>query len=150
VGTFFNILKKIMAQPLINGVAYTWSQVNINVLGRLVVGIVAIDYSDKQDMQDNYGQGNYVVSRGIGKIMCEASVTLEAAEVEALQLASPTGRIQDIPEFDVPISYIDNADVLATHTLKNVRFKENKRSAKSGDMTMEVELPLLVSHINWK
>lgn len=139
-----------MAQPLINGVAYTWSQIKLNLLGREVVGITAIDYSDKQEMQDNYGAGNYVVSRGIGKVMCEASITLEAAEVEALQFASPTGRIQDIPEFDIPISYINGDDELATHVLHNCRMKENKRSAKSGDMTIEVEIPLLVSHISWK
>lgn len=139
-----------MAQPLINGIAYTFSQIRLNLLGREVIGIVSIDYSDKQEMQDNYGVGNYPVSRGVGKIMCEASITLEAAEVEALQKAVLSGRIQDIPEFDVPISYQDSDEVLTTHVLHNCRFKENKRGAKSGDMTIEVELPLQVSHISWK
>lgn len=139
-----------MAQPLINGIAYTWAQIKLNLLGREVVGIVSVEYSDKQEMQDNYGAGNYVVSRGIGKIMCEASITLEAAEVEAIQAAVPTGRIQDIPEFDIPISFMNDDELLTTHVLHNCRFKENKRSAKSGDMTIEVELPLLVSHIGWK
>jgi hypothetical protein len=140
-----------MAQPLINGVEYgDFAQIRLNVLGREVVGITAISYSDEEDMKDNYGQGKYVVSRSTGQVKCEASITLLVSEVEALQVASPTGRIQDIPTFDIPVSYVNFEDVLVTHVIHNCRFKKNSRSAKTGDMGQEVELPLLVSHISWK
>ncbi len=140
-----------MATPLINGRAYTGSQIRVNVLGREVIGIIGVKYSDKQDMQNNYGQGNYAVSRGYGKITCEASLTLEMAEVEALQLVAPNGRLQEIPEFDIPVSYVDDTTLLlVSHTIKNCRFMENTRDAKMQDMSIEIELPLLVSHIKWK
>jgi hypothetical protein len=136
-----------MATPLINGQAYSFSQVVLNVLGRDVVGVTAVKFSDKQDMQNNYGAGKFPVSRGYGQVKCEASITLEMVEVEALQAASDTGRLQDIKEFDMSVSWVNEGNVLVTHIVHNCRFMENSRDTKTGDMTTEVELPLLVSHI---
>ena len=97
--------KDKMALPLINGTAYSWSQIQLNLLGTPVNGIVAISYEESQEMQDNFGAGNRPVSRGYGKKECKASITLEMAEVEALQDAAPNGSLMDIPEFDVPVCF---------------------------------------------
>jgi len=32
----------------------------------------------------------------------------------------------------------------------NCQFKGNKRDIKAGDTTIDVELPLVISHIQWK
>jgi hypothetical protein len=139
-----------MPTPLINGQSYSWSRIEFNILGATVAGITAIKYEDKQEMQNNFGAGNRPVSRGYGKIECEGSVTLEMAEVEALQSVSKTGRLQDIPEFDIIVAYVPESGPKRTHKLRNCRFKENKREIKTGDMTIEVEIPLMLSHIDWK
>lgn len=139
-----------MPKVLINGVAYSWSQIKINILGRQVIGVSKISYSDKEEMQDNYGAGNLPVSRSYGKISCEASIELYMEEIEALQKATPTGRLQDIPEFDVVVSYQPQAGKITNHTLHNVRFKENAREAGNEDMVIKAEIPLLISHISWK
>lgn len=139
-----------MPQPLVNGTAYAWSQIDLKILGQSVNGVTAISYEDNQEMQDNYGAGNRPVSRGYGKIECKASMTLEMAEVEALQAAVNSGRVQDIPEFDVIVSFMPDGGIVRNHTLKNCRFKGNKRDVKQGDMTVEVEMELQVSHIAWK
>jgi hypothetical protein len=137
-------------EPLINGTAYVWSQIKCNILGVVIAGISKIEYDDKQEMQDNFGAGNRPVSRGYGKIECSAKMTLEMAEVEALQQAAVDGRLQSIPEFDVVVAYLPLGGVVVTHTLHNCRFKTNARSASTGDMAINVDLELLCSHISWK
>ena len=136
-------------QPLINGTAYAWSQVELRIFNQAVAGVVDIKYDDMQQMQDNKGAGEFPVSRGYGNIEAKASITLEMAEVEALQAAAPQGRINKIPEFDIVVSYLPEGGVIKSHTLHNCRFKGNKRELKSGDMTINVELELQVSHISW-
>lgn len=136
--------------PLINGTAYSWSQIVLNILGTQVAGVTNISYNENQEMQDNFGAGNRPVSRGYGRIQAEATLTLHAEEVEALQAAVSTGRLQDIPEFDVVVSYLPEGGNIVSHSLKNCRFKTNGREVGEGDMAIEVELELQVSHINWK
>ena len=64
--------------------------------GVQVIGIVAINYSDKQDKQNNYGAGRHPVSRSRGRITPEAKITLYMSEVVAISRTSSTGRLQDI------------------------------------------------------
>jgi hypothetical protein len=137
-------------QPLVNGTAYSWSQITLNILGVPVAGVSSISYNEEQEMQDNYGAGNRPVSRGYGRINTEGSVTLHMEEVEAIQNAVSTGRLQDIPEFDIVVAYLPEGGNIVTHTLKNCRFKNNGREVSEGDMAINVEIPLQISHINWK
>lgn len=139
-----------MPQPLVNGSSYSWSQVELRIFNLPVNGITAIKYDEKQEVQDNFGAGNRPVSRGYGKIEASGSVTLEMAEVEALQAATVDGSLMSIPEFDIIVSYIPVGGKIVSHTLNNCRFKSNSRELKSGDMTIETELELQISHITWK
>src|SRR5919109_3878864 len=105
--------------PLINGTAYSWSQIKFALFNVPVAGVHAINYSDEQAIQDNHGAGRRVVSRGYGQITTEGSITLDLAEVQALINASPTGNIMDIPEFDMVVSWLPESGVILTHTLHN-------------------------------
>jgi hypothetical protein len=134
---------------LVNGTAYSWVDITLNLLGIPVAGIVAISYDDEQEIEDNSGAGRFPVSRGYGGIKAQASITLHAEEVVAIQRSIPTGRLQDIPPFDIPVSYLPPNGNIATDVLKNVQFKKNSRDTKQGDKKIEVELPLVISHINW-
>lgn len=136
--------------PLINGVAYSWADINAFLLGRTVFGITAISYEDMQEMTDNKGAGIFPTSRGYGANECKASLTLEAKESERLVDAVPSGRLQDIPPFPITVSYVNTANKAVTHKLMNAQFKGNKRDVKSGDTSIEVEHELIISHIEWK
>jgi len=136
-------------QPLINGQAYSWSQITLNVLGVQVAGFEAISYEENQEMVDNYGGGNRPVSRGLGRIETTGSVTLHMEEVEALQTAAPNRRLQAIPEFDIVVAFLPDNGNIVIHTLKNCRFKTNKRDMTEGDTKVAVEIELQISHINW-
>jgi len=134
---------------LINGTAYGWADITVNVLGTPVAGIDAIKYSDEQEIEDNYGAGKLPVSRGYGQIKAEGSVTLHAEEVVALQAAAPGKRLQAIPPFDIIVAYMPEGGAVTTDTLKNCQFKKNARDAKKGDKSLSIELDLIISHIEW-
>jgi len=135
--------------PLINGKSYEWADIVVNVLGLPIIGITNIEYEEKQAMENIYGAGRLPVSRGYGKIEPTAKMTLLMEELENIQSVAPLGRIQDIPEFDIIVMYLDSALVTRKHVLKNVRFMNNKRSASNGDTSIPVELELIISHIQY-
>lgn len=136
--------------PLVNGQAYSWAQIACNILGTDVAGITAISYSETQDKQDNYGAGTRPVSRGYGNVVATASITLEMAEVQALQNIAPGRNIMEIPAFDIIVSYIPKGGTgTVTHKLRNCEFKTNVREVNQNDMTIPCVLELIISHIDW-
>jgi hypothetical protein len=135
--------------PLINGKSFEWADIIVNVLGLPIIGITNIEYEEKQGMENIYGAGRFPVSRGYGKIEPTAKMTILMEELENIQTVAPQGRIQDIPEFDIVVMYVDPALVTRKHVLKNVRFMNNKRASSSGDTSIPVELELIISHIQY-
>lgn len=138
--------------PLINGKSYEYADIIMNVLGVPIIGVTSIEYEDVQEMENIYGAGKYPVSRGYGKVVPTAKITLLMEEVEAIQaavIASPWSRIQDIPEFDITITYLDAALVPVNHAIRNVRFMDNNRKSNTGDTSIPVEMSLIISHIDW-
>ncbi len=125
--------------PLINGTEYSWGDIATCINGVPVSGITAISYGEKQDMQNNYGAGRYPVSRSKGRIEATAKITLYMSEVVAICRNAPGGRMQDIAPF--PIVVVDK--------IHNCQFAENKRDWKEGDLNQQVELELIVSHIEY-
>lgn len=135
--------------PLVNGKSYEWADIIVNILGTPVVGITAIEYEERQGMENIYGAGRFPVSRGYGKVEPTAKITLLMEEVQAIMSVAPNGRIQDIPEFDISVVYIDSALTTVKHKLRNVRFMNNPRTSASGDTSIPVEIDLIISHVEW-
>lgn len=140
-----------MSSTLINGVAYTWSQVTVTIGKIDVYGIDKISYTEEQEMVNNYGKGNKPISRGYGKITYEAALTLHMGEIENLQRSSPTGRLQDIAEFDITISFmVEGSNLITTHKIKQCRFMNNGRELNQGDTKIATELKLIVGDIDYR
>ncbi|MBB6131330.1 hypothetical protein [Mucilaginibacter lappiensis] len=138
-------------EKAINGMLYSWSDIRVNLLGRSLVGILAIDYSDSQDTKSVYGRGKKPIGRVSGNYKADGSITLEMSEVEALNLSlAPGTSIYDIPPFDVVVVYTNPEQLLVTHVLKGCVFTKQDRSSKSGDVKeIEVKLPLYITEIDW-
>ena len=139
-----------MAETLINGTAYSWSQISLSIGLNEVYGISKISYKDNVEMQNNYGKGNMPISRGIGKYAAEASITLSRAEVEGLQKSSATGRLQDITEFDITVAFLPENGIIVKHKIRFCRFLNNGVDVSRGDMEIETELSLIVAKIDWQ
>jgi len=135
--------------PLVNGQAYAYADIVVTVLGSPLAGITSIKYSDTQEITENYGQGRFPVSRGLGKIESEATMTIDRAELNALIAASTGNRLQNIGEFDITVSYVPSASAPVTDIIRNCRFKNTPSGGDEGDSSVMAELELAVSHINW-
>jgi hypothetical protein len=70
-------------------------------------------------------------------------------EVNNIVSVAPNGRLYDIPEFDIIVTYTDVNLVPVVHVINNVRFKNNKVTTATGDTSIPVELDLVPSHITW-
>jgi hypothetical protein len=136
--------------PMINGNVYDWASVKVSMLDALVINVSNIDYSEAQEMELIYGAGVNPVGRGYGNFVPEATITLRMEELESLRNVSPTGKIQDIPDFNIQVSYIpDSAAKITTHKLMNCRFTNNGRTVAQNDKFIEQEIELSISHIEW-
>lgn len=136
-------------QPLINGAAYEWADIALNIFGTQFFGVSAIEYGETQDMKNISGAGRYAVARTYGQIEATASITLQMAELQAIQAIAPLNRIQDIPEFDIIVAYIDVSKAVVRHTIKNCRFTNNMRSSEPGNNAIETKIDLVISHIEF-
>lgn len=135
--------------PFINGKLYDWADIVTTIAGVPVTGIVAIAYSDDQEVEVKYGAGRYPVGYGKGRIKPTAKITLYQEEVEAIQAQSVNGRLQDIAPFNINVTYMPDSGIVKTDKLRNCMFKNNKRDWKEGDTGKTVELDLLLSNIDW-
>lgn len=135
--------------PLINGAAYSWSDITCLIGGVPISGITAIDYSDTQVVENHYGAGRYPVCRSKGKIECKASITLEMSEVLAIQGRSLTGRLQDLSPFDIVVSYIPDGGKIVHDTIFDCQFKSNSRDWKSDNTMQTIKFDLVVSRVKW-
>lgn len=138
-----------MAQPLINGTAYDYTQIVVNILGVSVAGITDISYSEEQEKTNNFGTGNRPVSRGRGAIDASGSMTISMNDVEALRDAAPNGSLLQIPAFDVTVTF-GNAQKVVTHTLKNVEFTSDGVEAATGDTDISRSFDLAISHVKYR
>lgn len=134
-------------EPLINGREYGWGDIVTTIAGVPVTGIRAIKYEEEQEKQNIYGAGRNPVSRGYGRVKTTASITLLAATVMALKSKAPKGQLYRIAPFSITVNYQPDNQPLVTHILKNCEFAKNAFDWKEGDMSNEVELELIVSHI---
>lgn len=135
--------------PFINGKLYDWADIVTTIAGVPVTGIVAIEYSDDQEVEVKYGAGRYPVGYGKGRIKPTAKITLYQEEVEAIQAQSVNGRLQDIAPFNINVTYMPDSGIVKTDKLRNCMFKNNKRDWKEGDTGKTVELDLLLSNVDW-
>lgn len=135
--------------PNVNGVMYDWSCVKAAIAGTPIIGVTAIDYDDDQDIKKAYATGRLPFGYGKGRIDCSGKITAYKEEVEAWQKASPTGRLQDLPLFDINVSYLPENGKIVHHILKGCKFTNNNRKPKGGDTSIEVELNLMIIDIDW-
>jgi hypothetical protein len=134
----------------INGTVYGWSSIKANIMGINVIEIDEISYEETQEMEMVYGAGSDPIGRGFGKNERKGSIGLFMSTVENLQASVDTGRLQDIPDFPIIVSYLPKGGKIVTHTLSQCRFTNNKREAKSGDMHIKVQCELSIGGIAWK
>lgn len=133
--------------PLINGREYGWGDIVVNISATSVTGIKAIKYEEDQEKENIYGAGRNPVSRGYGRVKTTGSITLLSATVFAMQAIAPKGKLHNIAPFPIVVSYQPETGPIVKHILKNCEFKKTTFDWKEGDMSKDIELELVISHI---
>lgn len=135
--------------PLVNGMLCAWADIVVLIGGVPVTGITGVEYDDQQEIVNKYGAGRHPVGRAKGRITPSGKLILYQEEVQALSAQSTTGRLQDLPPFDVIVQYLPDSGLLVTDKIRNCHISGNARKWKEGDTGQEVELTLVPSHIEW-
>jgi hypothetical protein len=133
--------------PLINGREYGWADIVVNISAAPITGIRAIKYEEEQEKENIYGSGRNPVARGYGRVKTNGSITLLSATVFAMQTLAPKGKLHNIAPFPIVVSYQPDNGPIVKHVLKNCEFKKTSFDWKEGDMSKDVELDLVISHI---
>ncbi len=133
--------------PLINGREYGWADIVVNMGATPVLGIRAIKYEEEQEKENVHGAGVNPVSRAYGRVKTTGSITLLATTVFAMQNAAPQGKLHKVAPFPIVILFQPAVGPLVKRVLKNCEFKKTTFDWKEGDMFKEVELELVISHV---
>ena len=135
--------------PLINGRAYEFASIVIQMLGAPVISATAISYNEEQEKSNNFGAQTLPVSRGHGAIEASASVTIGQNDVEAMRNIAPDGSLLKIGAFDIVVTFLNESQPV-THILKNAEFKNDGIDISEGDMDSQFSFELVISHIKWR
>ena len=135
--------------PLINGRAYDFGQIIVNVMGVPIPSVISIEYQEEQEKTDNFGAGRRPVSRGHGTIKASASFEMSMTDIESIRDAAPNGSLLAIPSFDIVVVF-GNVQAPKRHTLKNCEFTVDGFSGSLDDNDLTKSFDLVVSHIEFK
>lgn len=138
-----------MAAPLINGRAFDYSQIIINILGVPIVSVSSITYLEEQEKVNNMGTGNRPVSRGHATIDASGSLEISMNDIEALRDVAPNGSLLFIPAFDIVVVF-GNVQNPQTHVLKNCEFLNDGVETTVGDTDVKRTFDLVISHIQYR
>ena len=137
-----------MAATLVNGRAFDFTQIIVNILNVPIISTTSIDYEETQEKINNMGTGNRPVSRGRGPIDSKATWEIAMNDIEALRAVAPNGSLLQLPAFDIVVVF-GNVQSPVTHTLKFCEFTKDGVSAKQGDTDLKMTFDLIVGEIRY-
>ena len=133
-----------MSTPLINGINYAWGNISFILFSTPVIGIVSINYKEKQDKKNNYGAGTKPVSRAYGQFEYEGDIELYLDTWKGIINDSPLRNPLLIAPFDIPVTFSGNGVIVTKDVLRACEFMENPFTGKSGDTRLTVKIPLII------
>ncbi len=133
--------------PLINGINYSWANITVVLFGVPLIGITKIEYKTKQKKENNYGAGQYPVSRGYGNFEPDGSLELYTDEWKRIIAGSPDRNPLLIGPFDIIVMYGGSRVSADKDILRSVEFLEDPLSANQGDTKLMVSIPLIIGSI---
>lgn len=136
--------------PLVNGTAYGWSNVKVNLFGVPVIGITEIEFEREQKKENNYGQGQDPISRGYGNIENKGSITLYWDEwIKIINATSDKDPLK-IPPFDIQVLFGGSSVNFQQVNLRSCEFLKDPFSVKQGDNKISVKIDLIIGLIEHK
>lgn len=138
-----------MEKIKINGQEYAWGDISFVTLGRVIDGVVAIDYKPKKEKKALHATGRSPLKIQHGKREYEGSITLLQSEVIALNKAARLKGFKDILDVDIDIivSYLSPSGSITIDKIVKASFSELPFGMKAGDLNSEHAIPFVALDI---
>jgi len=122
---------------------YQWSDLTLELGGRILTGFRGLKYSSKQEKELLYAKGSKPRSIQRGNISHEGEIKMLQSELETL-IAAGGGSILGL-HLDGTAVYGDpaNGDTLITDKLLGIEFDEEPKELNQGDKNMEVTIKFI-------
>jgi len=116
---------------MVNLNKYDWESIEINVAGKVTIGMTEISYNDERSIEARYGKG--ATPRGYGRKNYKASGsgTLDREEFDRLK-TTLGGSVYKKP-FNIVVSYAVDGMATVTDSLKNCLVTKADTSSKQDD-----------------
>lgn len=125
----------------INGKAYDWSSITIDLAGCTGIEPTSIEYGDKQEKEPIYGKGGGIRGYGTGNKSNDVKLSLQREDYNLLQDAyKAKGYFGKVVIPKITVSYADEGATTVTDVLTNVTFSERAFKAAQGDKGISVDL----------
>ena len=129
----------------------SWADISILVGGVALIECTEIDYGRERNMEDHYGVGDKVVSRGYGNVKDSGlTVKLSLDEFKRLEAAAPNGDITLYPQFVINLVWKANPfkPEGTKDVLYNVQFMKYNRPLKQGETKHYVSIDCIFAGLN--
>lgn len=135
---------------LINGINYSWGDIQLVLFGVPVRGCTKVEYKTKQNKTNNYGIGVKPISRGYGNEEYEGSIELYMDEWKGIIANSPNKNPMQIAPFPITVLFGSSRAGANVVKLQKCEFLESGFTANQGDTSLKVTIPLIIGGIEEK
>jgi len=124
-----------------NSVEYAWKDLQVSLLGRLLVRILEVEYGATVEKKEIMGRGNKPLGVQTGNYKFKGKLQIGQSEYEAMvDVAKQAGkRVTDLT-LDINIAYILDG-VIKRDRVVGASFTEMAKGMKQGDTEMMIDLP---------
>lgn len=132
---------------IINGTMYSYANIQIVFLGNVVQGVTKIEYKRTLKADAIYTTGQEVFGYGYGLYTYTASIEMLTETWKQISVASGGNPLSLLP-FNISILFIqgENGTTLPfKDILYNCQFLEDGLSSATGDTSIKVNIPLMIS-----
>lgn len=131
---------------MINGVAYDWESVTVNMPHGVLVGIQDISYEDELETEAVYGKGSMPLGHGQGNYKASGKLTLLQEEFENILAYCRQANIAlyRLPPIPITVSYAKNGGQTTTRVLRDCKMGKVSEKAAQGAKSLTVDIDITI------
>jgi hypothetical protein len=135
-------------QVLINGKAFSASDISVSIAGIEVAAISALTAKVAQEKTNNKGFSDEPVSRGRATKVYECSIDLSYTEALKLRNISPTQGLLEVPPFEILV-VLDNAVNVSRIRIRNAEFTDDGIEVTAEDPEVKMTYTLIIAGMDF-
>ncbi len=128
---------------MINSRNYSWSEVFIRIAGMLSLSIEGVRFEWRQEKEFVYGAGNNPHDIKSGNAEGRGDLTLQQSDYERLLDIIPTGKITDLPPFNIEVAFVNEFGKMVNYSLIFCAFEGAELALNQNDKLARITLPFM-------